>query len=329
MKKKTPTTHYWKNRTVLITGIAGFVGSNLAARLVKEGAHVIGLVRDEVAGSNFERLSLSGQVTIIHGDLEDLSCIERILNEYTVRDIYHLGAQTIVGTANRSPLGTFRSNILGTVNLLEAARGKDFVESITVASSDKAYGTHKKLPYKESYPLLPQYPYDTSKACADMIAMSYFNTYGLPIIITRFANIYGPGDMNFSRIVPDALQHIVRGEAPIIRSDGTPERDYLYIDDVVELYLLLSQNISKIKGEVFNAGHNKPFSVNHVIKTLLKVAGRTDLKPEILGKGSLKGEIDRQWMDGGKAKKLLGWQPKIKLEKGLALTLKWYRDYLA
>lgn len=323
MKKQ----NYWKNRTVFVTGVTGFVGSNLAARLVKEGAQVIGLVRDDVSGSNYEKSGLSRTITTVHGDLEDLHCIERVLNEYSVQDIYHLGAQTIVGTANRSPLSTFRSNILGTVNLLEAARGKSCIESIIVASSDKAYGTHKKLPYKETYPLLPQYPYDTSKACADLIAMSYFNTYSLPIVITRFANIYGPGDMNFSRIIPDALQHILKGEAPIIRSDGTPERDYLYVDDVVDLYLLLGQSISKIKGEVFNAGHNRPYSVNHVIKTLLKVAKQQDLKPVILGKGSLKGEIDRQWLDGSKVKKILGWSPRVNLESGLKKTLNWYRTH--
>lgn len=325
MKKQ----NYWSNRNVLVTGVTGFVGSNLAARLAKEGARVVGLVRDEVAGSNFEILGLSKLITAVRGDLEDFAGLERILNEYSIQDIYHLGAQAIVGTANRSPLGTFRSNIMGTVNLLEAARGKNTIESIVVASSDKSYGTHKKLPYKETYPLLPQYPYDTSKACADLIAMSYFNTYALPIVITRFANIYGPGDMNFSRIIPDALQHILKGEAPIIRSDGTPERDYLYIDDVVDLYLLLGQSISKIKGEVFNAGHNRPFSVNHVIRTLLKVAKRTDLKPKILGQGSLKGEIDRQWLDGSKVKKILHWQPKIKLETGLLRSFQWYKKHTA
>ena len=316
---------FWKNKNVFITGITGFVGSCLAQRLLEVGAHVIGVVRDDEAASRFNEYR--SRVTIVHSDLENFTLLERAINEHAVDYVYHLGAQAIVGAANRSPLSTFRTNILGTWNVLEACRGKDSVKGIIVASSDKAYGTHKKLPYRENFPLRPQYPYDVSKGCADLIAQSYVKTFGLPIVITRFANIYGPGDYNFSRIIPDTTRSILNGKRPVIRSDGKPQRDYLYIDDVVDLYLCLGEKIQKAKGEIFNAGHKKPVSVLKVVQTLLEVANRKDLKPEILGKGSLHGEIDRQWLDGSKVLKMLGWQPKIKLEQGLRKTYHWYKDH--
>ena len=318
---------FWKNKTVLVTGITGFVGCSIALRLVEEGARVVGLVRDEVKESNFYRSGLHRKCTFVRGSLEDFALLERIVNEYEVEVVYHTGAQAIVGTANRSPLPTFHANIQGTWNLMEACRGKAFVKAVIVASSDKAYGSHDKLPYREDFALQPQYPYDVSKACADLIARSYCKTYGLPVVITRFANIYGPGDFNFSRIIPDTIRSIVNGKNPVLRSDGTPERDYLFIDDVVDLYLLLAEKIEKTRGEVFNAGHNKPVSVLKVVETILRLAERPDLKPhKLIKKGSVKGEIDRQWLDGRKAKKVLGWEPKVKLDEGLARTLSWYRD---
>ncbi len=318
--------NFWENKTVLITGMTGFVGSNLASRLVSLGAKVIGIVRDEIPESNFCRLGLEKSVTVVRGDLQDPTLVERTINEYTVQIIYHLAAQTIVGTANRSPVSTFQSNIQGTWNLLEACRGKSHIQAVVAASSDKAYGSHKILPYQENFALQPEYPYDTSKACADLIVQCYHKTYGVPVVITRFANIYGPGDINFSRIIPDAIQSIQQGKAPIIRSDGTPERDYLYVDDVVDLYLLLAEKMEKTKGEIFNAGHNKPISVLDLVKTILKITGREDLKPQILGKGSLPGEINRQWLDGSKVKRVLNWEPKVKLEEGLQKTLEWYKS---
>ena len=314
---------YWSGKTVLVTGVTGFVGSSLAQGLDKAGAKIVAIIRDEVAESNFYRSGLDKKAACIRGKLEEYSVVERVINEYSPEVIYHLGAQTIVGIANRSPLSTFHSNIQGTWNLLEACRGKNTVRAIVVASSDKAYGTHKKLPYREDFALQPEHPYDVSKACADLIARSYFKTYGLPIVITRFANIYGPGDMNFSRIVPDAIRSVLQNKAPIIRSDGTPERDYLYVDDVVDLYLLLAESIEKIKGEVFNAGHNRPISVLDVVKTIIRLSGKK-LKPDIQGRGSLHGEIDRQWLDGSKVKKILGWTPRTKLIDGLQKTISWY-----
>lgn len=317
----------WRDNSVLVTGITGFIGASLAERLVRLGARVVGLVRDEAADSNFYRLGLEKRVTVVRGSLEDYPFLERTVNEYAVEIIYHLGAQAIVGTANRSPLSTFKSNIEGTWNLLEACRGKNHIRAIVVASSDKAYGTYQKLPYKEGYPLNPEYPYDVSKACADLIARSYFKTYGLPAVITRFANIYGPGDLNYSRIVPGAIRSALKGENPVIRSDGTPERDFLYIDDIVDLYLLLAERIEETRGEVFNAGHNKPVRILDVVNQVLRIVGRADLKPDIQGTGNPHGEIDRQWLDGSKAKRIIGWEPRIQLEEGIRLTIAWYKKY--
>ncbi len=318
---------FWKDLPVLVTGITGFVGSSLAARLVGLKARVVGLVRDEVAGSNFHQLGLEQAVTIVHGSLEDYPLLERTVNEYAIEVVYHLGAQTIVGTANLSPLSTFKSNIEGTWNLLEACRAHPGIRAVVVASSDKAYGTHKQLPYREDFLLDPEYPYDVSKACADLIAKSYFKTYGLPVVITRFANIYGPGDLNFSRIIPDTIRSVLQGKNPIIRSDGTPERDYLYIDDVTDLNLLLAERIEETRGRVFNAGHNKPVSVLDLVNTILRLSGQTQLRPDIRGKGNPHGEIERQWLDGGKVKRLLGWKPRVDLEEGLRRSEKWYRSY--
>lgn len=323
-KTKKEQESFWLDKTVLVTGITGFVGSALASRLIEEGANVVGLVRDDVPNSNFHLKKLTRKITVVRGYLEDYELLERAINEYGVEYVYHLGAQAIVGVANRSPLSTFHSNIQGTWNLMEACRGKKSVRGIIVASSDKAYGTHKKLPYKESFPLLPEYPYDVSKACADLITQCYFKTYQLPVVITRFANIYGPGDFNFSRIVPDTIRSVIAGKNPIIRSDGSPERDYLYIEDVVDLYLLLGREIEKTRGEIFNAGHKKPVSVLNLVKTILNLAGRKGLKPVITGKGNPHGEIDRQWLDGAKVEKVLGWKPKFDLENGLKKTLDWY-----
>jgi CDP-glucose 4,6-dehydratase len=315
---------FWQDRSVLVTGITGFVGSSLAARLVGLRARVVGLMRDDVAGSNFHQLGLDQAVTVVHGSLEDYPLLARTVNEYAIEVVYHLGAQTIVGTANRSPLSTFKSNIEGTWNLLEACRAHPGIRAVVVASSDKAYGTHKDLPYREDLLLNPEYPYDVSKACADLLARSYFRTYGLPVVITRFANIYGPGDLNFSRIIPDTIQSVLQGRNPVVRSDGTPERDYLYIDDAMDLYILLAERIAETKGEVFNAGHNKPVRVLDLVETILRLSGRTQLRPDIRGKGNPHGEIDRQWLDAGKVKRLLGWEPQVELKEGLQKTIEWH-----
>lgn len=316
---------FWKDRPVFVTGITGFVGAALAAQLVEAGARVVGLVRDEVPESNFHRCGLHRAVTVVRGALEDAALLERALNEYAIEAVYHLGAQAIVGVANRSPISTFRANVEGTWNLLEACRRAGHIQAVVIASSDKAYGTPPALPYREDFALNPQYPYDVSKACADLIARSYFNTYGLPVVVTRFANIYGPGDVNVSRIVPETIRAALSGRSPVIRSDGSPERDFLYIDDVTDLYLLLGERIEAVRGEVFNAGHNRPVKVLEVVEMILRLAGRSDLPPDIRGKGNPAGEIDRQWLDTTKVHERLGWQPRIALEEGLRRTLVWHK----
>lgn len=319
---------FWKGRRVFITGISGFVGSNLAEALLSEGAFIVGLVRDDSKKEYFDHLKIRKKITVVRGDLRSLPFLQKTLRKHKIEIVYHLAAQAIVSMANKDPLPTFEANIQGTWNLLEACRGLKSLKAIIAASSDKAYGSSKVLPYTEKHPLEPEYPYDVSKACSDLIARSYARTFDLPVVTTRFANIYGPGDINFSRIVPDTLQSVLKGKNPIIRSDGTPERDYLYVGDVADLYMLLAVKINKTKGQIFNAGHNKPVSVLKMVQTVLKVSGRKNLKPEIIGKGSLHGEIDRQWMDGGKVRRMLGWKPKTNLEQGLRKTLAWYRDWL-
>lgn len=316
---------FWKNRRVFITGITGFAGSWLADRLVRSGAKVAGLAKvGTLRDSNLQHLDLDHRVDLVSGCLEDFPLLQKTVKQKRIEIVYHLGAQALVGTANRSPLPTFKTNIEGTWNLLEACRGRSHLHAVVVASSDKAYGSHKKLPYKEDFPLNARYPYDVSKACADLVARSYFFTFDLPVVVTRFANLYGPGDMNFSRIIPDTVRRIQHGKSPVLRSDGTPERDYLYVEDAVNLYLLLAERIDQTRGAVFNAGHNRPIRVLDLVETLLRLAGRSDLRPEIRGQGTPHGEIDRQWLDAGKAQKLLGWKPRVSLEDGLKRTLAWY-----
>lgn len=312
---------FWKNRSILVTGASGFVGSSLAARLAEQGARVIGFSKEKRPG-------LDPRISILQGSLEDAQAVDRLFRGRDFQIVYHLAAQAIVGTANQSPIPTFSANIQGTWNLMEACRAKTGLEALVVASSDKAYGVHETLPYREEFALQPRFPYDVSKACEELVARSYFFTFNLPVVVTRFANIYGPGDLNFSRIVPDAIRSVLQGKPPVLRSDGTPERDYLYIDDVVDLYLLLAERIERTRGEVFNAGHNQPIRVLDLIETLLRVAKRPDLRPQITGKGTPHGEIDRQWLNAEKAREILGWEPRVPLEEGLRAAVTWYATYL-
>ncbi len=316
-----------KGSNVFITGANGFLGSWLTERLTKKAKTVVALIRDEDPKSNFYTLKLDRKVVVVRGDLLDYEFILRVLNEYEIDHIFHLAAQAIVQVANRSPVSTFKANILGTIYLLEAARVYGNCSSIVVASSDKAYGKHKKLPYKEDAKLNPEWPYDTSKACADLITRTYYNTYGLPTVTTRCANIYGGGDTNLSRIIPELMLSVIEKRKPIIRSDGTPERDYIYFDDVVNAYITCADNAYKdeVKGQAFNFGHNKPYSVLEIVKLALNLGKMSKVKPKILGKA--KGEIDRQYLDSTKARQVLKWKPKYPIEKGLKLTLDWYKKY--
>ena len=318
---------YWKEKNVLITGATGMLGSWLTARLVKEGTNLVSLVRDLTPKSNFFLLGMDKKVTIIYGDLCDYQIIERILNEYEIDTCFHLGAQALVTVGNRNPLSTFESNIRSTWNVLEACRNSKLLKGLVVASSDKAYGSTDQLPYTEEAPLRGLHPYDVSKSCADLLAQTYFNTYGLPLLIARCGNFYGGGDLNFSRIIPGTIRSILTGKNPVIRSDGTPVRDYFYIDDVVEAYLTLGENLGRkeIRGEAFNFGTETPIRVIDLVNKLINISGKAYLKPIILNHA--RHEIQEQYLSCKKARKLLGWKPRYNLDKGLRLAFQWYKDF--
>jgi CDP-glucose 4,6-dehydratase len=324
----------YEGRTALVTGAQGFIGSWLAERLLDEGARVVALRRDVPALSRFKIAELEERCDVVQGDLDDYASLLRILNEHDVNMVFHLAAQTIVGTANRSPLSTFDTNVKGTYTLLEACRATGIVSNpvtaVVVASSDKAYGEHEQLPYKEDFALQPRYPYDVSKACTDLIARSYAHGFGVPVAVTRLANVYGGGDFNFSRIVPDTVRALIRGDRPVIRSDGTPERDYLYVEDAVDAYLAVADSLEKeeLRGRAWNAGNGAPIAVKDLVARLIKAAG-SDLEPDIQGEGKPAGEIDRQWLDSGAIRSELGWEPKWGLDEGLAETHRWYVQHLS
>ena len=326
------TTRY-ERVPVLVTGATGFIGSRLAERLLDLGAQVVVPQRDVPARSYFRIAGLEDRCTIVPADLLDFDAVLRIVNEHGVRAVFHLAAQTIVGTANRSPLSTFESNIRGTYNVLEACRAAgvvgDPVERIVVASSDKAYGSHEQLPYREDFCLQPQYPYDVSKAAADMIARSYTVTYGLPVAVTRFANIYGGGDFNLSRIVPDTARALVRGDRPVIRSDGTPQRDYMHVEDAASAYIAVGESLDRSEhhGRAWNAGAGEPVAVIEIVRRMIAVSGK-DVEPDIQGEGTPHGEIDRQWLDSTAIREELGWRPEWDLDRGLAEAYTWYEKHL-
>jgi CDP-glucose 4,6-dehydratase len=259
-------------------------------------------------------------------DLTDYDALVRVLDEHEVEAVFHLAAQTIVGTANRSPLATWEANVRGTYTLLEACRAVGSVQRVVVASSDKAYGSHEELPYQEDFPLKPVFPYDVSKAAADMIARSYASTYDMRVAVTRLANVYGPGDLNWSRLVPDTARALARGKRPVIRSDGTPERDYLYVEDAVDAYLAVAASLDRpeMAGRAWNAGWGRPVSVLDVVRTLISVSG-VDVEPDVQGEGVPPGEIDRQYLDSTAIREELGWEPKWELERGLRAAWEWYR----
>ncbi|HKZ77088.1 MAG TPA: NAD-dependent epimerase/dehydratase family protein [Pyrinomonadaceae bacterium] len=321
---------FWADRKVLVTGATGFVGAHLTARLVKEAAHVVCLQRDFVPNGPLDLLDLRRSVTIVNGQVEDYCLMQRVLSEYEVESVFHLAAQTLVGAANRAPLSTFESNIRGTYGLLEACRSGQTVKRIVVASSDKAYGTHSDLPYREGTPLDGLFPYDASKVCTDVLARSFANTYGLPVAVTRFANIYGPADLNLSRIIPGTIVSVLRDEPPLIRSDGTPLRDFVYVDDAVTGYLQLAENISAVKGEAFNFGSGSPVRILDLATRIIKLAGKQDsLSPKVLSPTKIAGEIDTQYLSAEKIERQLGWRPTIKLDEGLNSTIEWYRRNLS
>jgi CDP-glucose 4,6-dehydratase len=286
-------------------------------------------VRDWVPDSRLIQSQVIARTAIVRGELEDLNTLVRVINEYEVDTIFHLGAQTIVGTASRSPLSTFESNVRGTWNLLEACRMcPRLIERIVVASSDKAYGAHEHLPYTEDTPLQGRFPYDVSKSCADLISLSYHATYGLPLAITRCGNLYGGGDVNFNRLIPGTIRSVLQGERPIVRSDGTFVRDYFYVRDAVAAYLELAERLphEQFTGQAFNFGTETPVSVVALVGLILALMGRSDLEPVILNEANH--EIPRQYLDCTKARQLMQWEPAFTLDAGLRETIAWYRERL-
>jgi CDP-glucose 4,6-dehydratase len=307
---------------VLVTGATGILGGWLTQALVGAGHKVVCLVRDEVPTSNFHKLGLDRKVATVRGTLDSYEDMVRALNEYETEVLYHLGAQAIVTTANRDPLSTFETNIKGSWNILEAARRQKTLTRVIFASSDKAYGDLETLPYTEEMPLRGSHPYDASKSCADLLAQSYITTYKLPVAIVRCGNLYGGGDENFNRIIPGTIQSVLDGKRPVIRSDGTPLRDYLYVDDAVSAYLALGD--SEEVG-AFNFGTETPTSVLDLVRTILSLM-KSKLQPVVENKAS--NEIAQQWLSCAKARARLKWAPKFDLKRGLAATIAWYRKNL-
>lgn len=325
------------DRPTLVTGGTGLVGSWLVRRLVAAGADVVCLVRDWVPRSELitgktddgERHLLE-RVRVVRGDVCDQALLERVLGEYEIDTVIHLAAQTIVTIANRNPVGTFESNIQGTWSLLEACRRSPKVKQIIAASSDKAYGDCDVLPYDESTPLKGTHPYDVSKSCSDLISHAYAHSYGLPVVITRCGNFFGGGDLNWNRIVPGTIRSLVRGERPVIRSDGLFVRDYFYVEDAVAAYLECAEQMHRpeVVGQAFNFSDEIPLSVIDMAKRILVAAGKPELELDIRGEAT--NEIPEQYLSSAKAKRLLGgWKPRFGMEEGLARAVAWYRELLA
>lgn len=321
---------FWTGRRVLVTGATGIVGSWLTKDLLQLGAHVVALVLDADPQTELYRSGAVRRVNVVQGQLEDFSAVERAVVAHDVDTIFHLGAQAIVSVAHRSPLATFETNVRGTWNVLEAARlHSDLVKRVVVASSDKAYGEPEVLPYTEEMPLQGKYPYEVSKSCADLITQSYYHTYRLPVAVARCGNIYGGGDLNWSRIVPGTIRSLLRGESPILRSDGNFIRDYIYVKDVSRAYLCLAEGLSapEIHGQSFNFSPETQVTVIEIVNMIRRLAQCEHIQPTILN--CAQGEIRNQYLSSAKAERLLHWKPGYDLERGLIETLKWYRDFFA
>jgi CDP-glucose 4,6-dehydratase len=318
---------FWQDRPTLVTGATGLVGGSVVKRLLRSGADVVCLVRDWVPESELVRSGLLQQVKTVRGDVRDQALAERVLGEFEIDTVIHLAAQTLVPVANRNPVATFESNIQGTWALLEACRRSPKVKQIVLASSDKAYGNAEVLPYDESTPLQGRHPYDVSKSCADLIAQSYAITYGLPVSVTRCGNFYGPGDLNWNRIIPGTIRSVQRGERPVIRSDGTLVRDYFFVEDGAAAYLLLAEKMAAdptLRGEAFNFSNETQVSVRELVDKVLAVMG-SRLTPEVRNEAT--NEIKHQSLSAKKARERLGWRPHFTLEEGLRRTVAWYSSF--
>jgi CDP-glucose 4,6-dehydratase len=319
----------WSKHRVFVTGASGIVGSWLVKRLANEGAYVVALIHDWDPQTELIRSGDINRIHVVNGALEDYTAIERAINEHEVDTVFHLAAQPIVSTALRNPLPTFETNIRGSYHLLEACRvHRGLVKQVVVASSDKAYGDAETLPYTEDMPLHGRHPYDVSKSCTDLIALTYAHTYGLPVAVARCGNIYGGGDLNWSRIVPGTIRSVLQNERPILRSNGLFTRDYIFVDDVVNAYLATAEALTReeIAGQAFNFSPESRVSVIEITKAILRQMQREDLEPIILDQA--KSEIKDQYLDSSKARRMLGWAPRFSLEQGLAETIRWYRAFL-
>jgi CDP-glucose 4,6-dehydratase len=326
---RNEASSFWRERPVFVSGATGLLGSWLTRALVEQGAFVVALIRDWLPENELFRSGSLARVCVVRGDVRDQETIERVLGEYEIDTVFHLAAQTIVGIANRNPISTFESNIRGTWCMLEACHRSPLVRQIVVASSDKAYGTHERLPYSEEAALEGRHPYDVSKSCADLIAQSYAVSYGLPVCVTRCGNLYGGGDLNWNRIVPGTIRSAMRGERPIIRSDGSYVRDYFFVEDAVLAYLSLAEQMSanpELAGEAFNFSNGIQVTVLELAQIILRLVGREELDLDVRGEAN--NEITHQYLDAAKARSLLGWQPRYTLEEGLTRTIEWYRDFL-
>jgi CDP-glucose 4,6-dehydratase len=312
----------------LITGGHGFVGSHLASALLQRGDSVTVLDRGTPPISGLALQGVEAEVEAIRADLHDSEVVGAVISSGEFDAVFHLGAQTLVGAAMADPGATFDTNVRGTWTLLEACRESD-VPAVVVASSDKAYGPQDDLPYREAQALRPASPYEASKAAADVIALSYWRGFGLPVAVTRFANVYGGGDLNFSRLIPEAVCAVLDGRRPVIRSDGSPERDFLFVDDAVAAYLAIEHTVGAggpAAGEAFNAGGGEPHAVLEVVRLIGEAAGAA-AEPDVRGLGSPPGEIDRQFVDSEKLRKVTGWEPGVGLREGLTRTVEWYREH--
>jgi CDP-glucose 4,6-dehydratase len=323
----TPST-FWLDRPVFVTGATGLIGGWLVRRLLNAGADVVCLVRDWVPQSELVRAHLLEEVKVVRGDLREQALLERTLGEYESDTIIHLGAQTIVGIANRNPVSTFETNIAGTWSLLEACRRSPTVKQIVIASSDKAYGDNEVLPYSEDAPLQGRHPYDVSKSCADLIAQSYATTYNLPVAITRCGNFYGGGDLNWNRIVPGTIRSVFRGQRPIIRSDGQYVRDYFYAEDGAAVNMVLAEALAAnhdLRGQAFNFSNEIQVTVLELVERLLGLMN-SKLEPEVRSEAT--NEIRHQYLSAAKARERLDWQPLFSLDEGLRRTIDWYQAFL-
>ncbi len=320
---------FWKGHKVFVTGATGMVGSWLVKQLLSAKADVVALIRDADPHSELLRSGDLHRLSVVNGALEDYHTVERAINEHEIDTVFHLGAQTIVGVAHRSPLQTFEANIRGTYNLLDACRVHgEKVKRVIIASSDKAYGAQENLPYTEATPLTGNHPYEISKSCADRLAQAYHHTYGLPVTIARCGNVYGGGDLNWSRIVPGSIRSFFLGDSPIIRSDGTYVRDFIYAKDAVLAYLTLGEKLTNndVCGQAFNFSNETPLTVQEILSIIQKAMGCEDIKLDI--RNDSKGEIHSQYLSAKKSKDILKWKPTYTLESGLAETIEWYKNFL-